>query len=169
VFCQSGIGPTKAEEFQKGLTRAWGKLAPQLIKVTDGRGSRSARLELFHRFLAWKQDKSGRCPPWWQPKLKFHKRCKYANFTIPALPYDPNKIEDVDTNAEDHAYDSVSYLLMSRPPEGGGHEEYKDQDTHPGLDGSGKRKQPWTEQFEPKVENHGIRMPRKEDYEAPLR
>ncbi|MGH7743292.1 MAG: hypothetical protein ACREQ5_00520 [Candidatus Dormibacteria bacterium] len=33
--------------------------------------------------------------------------------TLPALPYDPRRIEDVDTNAEDHHYDSLRYLALS--------------------------------------------------------
>ena len=33
--------------------------------------------------------------------------------TLPALPYDPRRIEDVDTHAEDHHYDAIRYLLLS--------------------------------------------------------
>lgn len=32
--------------------------------------------------------------------------------TLPSLPYDPKHVEDVDTNAEDHHYDALRYLLM---------------------------------------------------------
>jgi phage terminase large subunit len=32
--------------------------------------------------------------------------------TLPTLPYDLKKIEDVDTNAEDHHYDALRYLLV---------------------------------------------------------
>lgn len=32
--------------------------------------------------------------------------------TLPNLPYDPRKIEDVDTDAEDHWYDALRYLIM---------------------------------------------------------
>lgn len=33
--------------------------------------------------------------------------------TLPALPYDPRKPEDVDTHAEDHAADALRYLLIN--------------------------------------------------------
>jgi len=35
--------------------------------------------------------------------------------TLPLLPLDKTKLEDVDTHAEDHAYDALRYGLMSRP------------------------------------------------------
>jgi hypothetical protein len=35
--------------------------------------------------------------------------------TLPGLPADPLKPEDVDTSAEDHAYDALRYLLMALP------------------------------------------------------
>ena len=35
--------------------------------------------------------------------------------TVPNLPYSQTKMEDVDTRAEDHEYDSMRYFFMSRP------------------------------------------------------
>ena len=35
--------------------------------------------------------------------------------TIPMLQHDKNRAEDLDTEAEDHAADSVRYACMSRP------------------------------------------------------
>jgi hypothetical protein len=32
--------------------------------------------------------------------------------TLPAMPYDPHKPEDLDTHAEDHAADTLRYLVM---------------------------------------------------------
>ncbi len=37
------------------------------------------------------------------------------NYVPPILPIDDKNPEDVDTNAEDHAYDALRYLVMSRP------------------------------------------------------
>ena len=34
---------------------------------------------------------------------------------MPLLPLDKNNPEDVDTDAEDHAYDALRYGCMSRP------------------------------------------------------
>ena len=45
---------------------------------------------------------------------------KYPELTnlireLQSIPIDPNKPEDVDTKASDHAYDALRYLIMSRP------------------------------------------------------
>lgn len=48
-------------------------------------------------------------------KLKIFKTCYHLIRTLPALTYDKHKVEDVDTQQEDHSYDSVRYYLMSRP------------------------------------------------------
>jgi hypothetical protein len=39
--------------------------------------------------------------------------CEDLVRTLPSLPYDPNKVEDVDTNAEDHIADALRYLVMA--------------------------------------------------------
>lgn len=48
-------------------------------------------------------------------KLKIFSSCRHLIRTLPALTYDKHKVEDVDTEEEDHAYDSLRYFLMSRP------------------------------------------------------
>lgn len=45
----------------------------------------------------------------------FRGRCAAALRTLPKLNPDKHNIEDVDTNEEDHAADSVRYLLAQRP------------------------------------------------------
>ena len=37
--------------------------------------------------------------------------------TLPLLMYDEHKVEDLDTNGEDHVADEVRYLCMARPIE----------------------------------------------------
>lgn len=49
------------------------------------------------------------------PRLKIFSTCTNLIATLPALPIDMNNPEDVDTNAEDHAYDALRYGVMSRP------------------------------------------------------
>jgi hypothetical protein len=49
------------------------------------------------------------------PMLYAFNTCKDFIRTIPTLPYDPTHPEDVDTDAEDHIYDSTRYALMARP------------------------------------------------------
>lgn len=49
------------------------------------------------------------------PMLVFFSTCVHAIRTIPTLQHDPDKPEDLDTEAEDHAADAVRYGCMSRP------------------------------------------------------
>ncbi len=49
-----------------------------------------------------------------QPKLKIFSNCTNLIRTLPMLPIDKNNPEDVDTHAEDHAYDALRYGVMSR-------------------------------------------------------
>ena len=50
-----------------------------------------------------------------EPKLKIFSHCKNLLRTLPLLPTDRNNPEDVDTDAEDHAYDALRYGCMTRP------------------------------------------------------
>lgn len=45
----------------------------------------------------------------------FFDTCVDAIRTLPALQHDPDKMEDVDTEGEDHAPDEIRYACMSRP------------------------------------------------------
>jgi hypothetical protein len=49
------------------------------------------------------------------PMLVFFDTCTAAIRTIPVLQHDPDKPEDLQTESEDHAADSVRYACMSRP------------------------------------------------------
>ncbi len=49
--------------------------------------------------------------PWYQ----VFSTCQDTIRTIPSLLYDVSKVEDVDTDLEDHAYDRDRYYFMSRP------------------------------------------------------
>ena len=46
--------------------------------------------------------------------LKVFKTCKHWLRTVPSLPADPKRIEDIDTSAEDHLLDATRYGLMLR-------------------------------------------------------
>jgi hypothetical protein len=47
--------------------------------------------------------------------IYFFSTCEHSIRTLPALQHDPDKMEDVDTEGEDHASDSIRYACMSRP------------------------------------------------------
>lgn len=48
-------------------------------------------------------------------RLRIFSTCTNLIRTLPRLPVDENNPEDVDTKAEDHAYDALRYGCMSRP------------------------------------------------------
>jgi hypothetical protein len=48
------------------------------------------------------------------PGIQFFSRCYHLIETLPTLPRDPLNPEDVDTDAEDHAFDSLRYALQKR-------------------------------------------------------
>ena len=50
-----------------------------------------------------------------RPMLYFADNCEDSIRTIPTLQHDDHDPEDVDTEAEDHAYDETRYACMSRP------------------------------------------------------
>lgn len=49
-------------------------------------------------------------------KLQVFRTCTELIRTLPSLIYDQYKVEDLDTDGEDHAADAVRYGIMSRPP-----------------------------------------------------
>lgn len=50
------------------------------------------------------------------PKLQVFENCIHTIRTIPSLPYDKHRVEDVDTQAEDHIYDEGRYALVNQRP-----------------------------------------------------
>ena len=69
--------------------------------------SRIAGKLALHKHLALDKDTN-------EPKLKIFSNCTNLIRTLPMLPVDRNNPEDVDTDAEDHAYDALRYGVMSR-------------------------------------------------------
>jgi len=49
------------------------------------------------------------------PGMYIFSTCKDWIRTVPTLPYDEKKTEDIDTDAEDHDYDATRYFLMDHP------------------------------------------------------
>lgn len=49
------------------------------------------------------------------PMIYVFSTCRDSIRTIPSLPHDPVRSEDIDTSAEDHAADEWRYACMSRP------------------------------------------------------
>ncbi len=95
---KTGVGgPTVGET----LVRAGHKLRPADKNRIQGKIQ-------IHEYL--KQNKTtGR------PRLQIFSNCVNLIRELQGIPVDPNKPEDVDTKASDHAYDALRYLIMSRP------------------------------------------------------
>lgn len=71
-------------------------------------GSRIQGLEVVRTMLAEAKKNNPE-----SPCLYFMRNCKASIETLPPLPRDDKKIDDVDTSAEDHIYDEVRYMVLS--------------------------------------------------------
>ena len=71
-------------------------------------GSRiSGKIEIHKRLVV--DEDSG------EPGIRIFENCPNLIRQLTSLPLDKNNPEDVDTKAEDHAYDAVRYLVSARP------------------------------------------------------
>jgi len=66
------------------------------------------------------------CPASGAPRLYISRRCKLTIETLPMLPRDDTRIEDVNTSANDHAADVLRYLVNSEV-------KYTGTATHTGM------------------------------------
>ena len=86
-----------------------------LTPATKGPGSRVTRVRRMRTYLADAPACAHHRAMGWSscPLAHFFPRCENLIRTLPVLPHatkgDP---EDVDTHAEDHAYDAASYLMI---------------------------------------------------------
>ena len=86
-----------------------GKTVAQLyeengVKWIPANNDRAAGLAICHDSFAIMPDGIA--------KTRFFSTCLNSIRTIPALPYDPIKTDDVDTKADDHDYDAYRYGKM---------------------------------------------------------
>ena len=77
------------------------------VYFRKGDNTRLAGKMQFHERLRFDEDG--------KPKMQVFRTCRQFIRTIPALPYDLRKAEDVDSDSEDHIYDEARYFLMARP------------------------------------------------------
>lgn len=101
AFSEDG-GPSIAER----MMRAGVFFRPADNKRVAARGAMGGWDQMRARFNG---DGDGR------PMLVFFNTCIHSIRTIPALQHDPDRPEDLDTTAEDHAADETRYACMSRP------------------------------------------------------
>jgi hypothetical protein len=101
-----GMGNTLTQEFRDGWSAV--SAAPPMIGGVQKAGSRRAKKVLVHQALS--------IPPEGVPFLRFWETATDILATLPVLPIDPKDPNDVDTKADDHAYDALGFLLGMIPP-----------------------------------------------------
>ena len=100
-------------------TSAWAKTGytgPTIGEVLQQRGHKLRRADKnriagkvqIHEYLK-QSNVTGR------PRLQIFNICVNLIRELQSIPLSKTRPEDVDTNASDHAYDSLRYMLMSRP------------------------------------------------------
>jgi hypothetical protein len=72
--------------------------------------SRIARIKNFHQLLAPNPKLAGSAPS--TPGIVFFSTCRNAIRTIPSLQRSERDSEDIDSEGEAHAFDSVTYALQ---------------------------------------------------------
>lgn len=103
-------GETVADMFAKGG-----------IIFTPANNDRMAGKQAWHDALSTAPDGL--------PKMQVFENCIETIRTIPSLPYDKNRVEDVDTLSEDHIYDEGRYALTNeRQAHNTGNASYKPRD-----------------------------------------
>ena len=121
-FARQVVGLEKGEYIHYGVldSSTWarrGDVGPSIAETMIQNGCRwrpsdrspksriSGKLEIHKRLKVNDEE----------PGIRIFKTCRNLIRTLGSLPTDDKNPEDVDTNAEDHAYDALRYGCMSRP------------------------------------------------------
>ena len=99
------VGESMAETFQRN--------GVPMIQADKRRLGTLDRPLGWQRLRHWLKD-----APDGVPWLTISPECAYTARTLPALVSDKTRVEDVDSDGEDHAADALRYFVMSRPPIG---------------------------------------------------
>jgi hypothetical protein len=102
AFADTGIKRNRGESRGKAMN----EMGCKWRAAHKGANSRRQGCQLIHSVLKTKLTDG-------LPKIQIFQNCKNLIRTLPALPIDGLDPEDVDTNAEDHAYDALRYGLQS--------------------------------------------------------
>lgn len=95
-----------ATENGKNIADDFRRVGVNWTEAEKGPGSRAAGLERVRQRL-----KASKQRPREEPGLLIFDTCRHALRTLPTLPRDPLKPDDVDSDAEDHVYDALRYAL----------------------------------------------------------
>lgn len=90
-------------------------IAERMLKAVKGNLGPRFRPADNTRIAGWQQVRARLNGEDGHPLLFVTADCLDFLRTVPALQHDPNRIEDVDTDGEDHAGDDLRYACMARP------------------------------------------------------
>jgi hypothetical protein len=97
------------EEETGSIASIMEKEGVEWTKSDKAPGSRKNGFELLRNALEAALDGEG-------PGLYIMEHCKAFIETVPSLPRDEYKPDDVDTTAEDHVYDEARYMILDEKP-----------------------------------------------------
>ncbi len=99
--------PSIFDESRGESVAAMMERAPNFVYWSGGDNTRLPGKMQYHYRLAF--DENG------LPMMQVFHTCKQFIRTLPALVYDANRVEDIDTTQEGHIYDMCRYVLMENP------------------------------------------------------
>lgn len=113
----------RVKDLEKGEEIAYGVADPKIFSSDNGP---SVNDHFAQEGVYWMPADNSRLAGWEQmhirlkgekgkPAFKVFENCIHTIRTIPLMLHDKHRVEDVDTNLEDHAPDETRYALMSKP------------------------------------------------------
>jgi hypothetical protein len=116
---QRELGETINEQMSPADPSMWKvdggpSIAERMAKIDNGNGPRFKPAD-NSRVQGWQQLRARLNGEDGIPMLYVTDDCRDFRRTFPALQNDPHKIEDVDSDGEDHAGDDARYMAMARP------------------------------------------------------
>lgn len=107
IFTQGGMtGKSIADDFINALSEKMDNGREAFLTIIPADNSRVAGWNVFRKMLEIQADG--------KPFCMWFKNCTYAIESIPSLIHDDHKVEDLDTDGEDHAADDHRYFFISR-------------------------------------------------------
>lgn len=83
------------------------------IRMEPANNDRAEGWRRVHEYLAWQPDGSGGIGQ--SPLLVIGRNCVGLTRTLPTQIHDQIKVEDLDSDGEDHWVDALRYMLVARP------------------------------------------------------
>lgn len=83
------------------------------LMMRPGDPSRTLKWRQFHEHLRVPRDEDGNANG--VPMLQIYSSCHHFIRTVPSLITDPNNLEDIDSDGEDHVADEACHIMMARP------------------------------------------------------